>query len=235
MTTACLNETSPEMSVPPASGGPREKVIDRGINSLSDTELLQVILGSGTKSRGVDKLAGDLTLLLDAFKGLPGIKDFLAVKGIGPARACALAAVFELGRRRFLPGDMTISQPGDVYPLISHYADRKQERFLVLSLNGAHEVIAIRVASMGLLNRTLIHPREVFADPIADRAAAVVVAHNHPSGKLEPSQDDIEITERLARAGRTIGIELLDHLIFSWQGYWSFLEQKRECLKEAGI
>lgn len=223
-----LGEPSPPLE--PRADGPREKMSMKGIDCLSDAELLQVILGSGTRERRVGKLAADLVVLLDAHKGSPGIREFTALKGIGPARACALAAALELGRRRFRPGDMRISRPSDVYPLLAHYADRKQERFIVVSLNGAHEVVAIRVASVGLLNRTLIHPREVYADPLADRAAAVIVAHNHPSGRLEPSREDAEITERLAKAGRTIGIELLDHLIFSWNGYWSFLESGSKAL-----
>jgi DNA repair protein RadC len=210
--------------------GPREKIAASGIGSLSDAELLEAILGSGSRGRRLKELASDILLLLDSHKGSPGLREFKAVKGIGAARASALASALELGRRRFKPGDMRISHPSDVYPLIAHYADRKQERFIVVSLNGAHEVIAVRVASIGLLNRTLIHPREVFADPLSDRAAAVIVAHNHPSGRLEPSQEDIDITERLAKAGKTIGVGLLDHLIFSWEGYWSFLESGSQAL-----
>jgi DNA repair protein RadC len=217
-----LGETLPALDS--GRSGPREKIAGLGIASLSDAELVEAILGSGSRGRRVAELAADVLLLLDAHKGEPGLREFKAVKGIGSARACALAAALELGRRRFKPGDMRIAHPSDVYPLIAHYADRKQERFIVVSLNGAHEVIAVRVASVGLLNRTLIHPREVFADPLSDRAAAVIVAHNHPSGRLEPSQEDIDITERLAKAGKTIGVGLLDHLIFSWEGYWSFLE-----------
>jgi DNA repair protein RadC len=211
--------------------GPREKILESGIGSLSDAELLEAILGSGIRGHRASDLAADLLVLLDAHSGPPGMREFKAVKGIGAARACALCAAIELGRRRFKPGDMKIAHPSDVYPLIAHYADRKQERFIVVSLNGAHEVIAVRVASIGLLNRTLIHPREVFADPLSDRAAAVIVAHNHPSGRLEPSQEDIDITERLAKAGKTIGVGLLDHLIFSWEGYWSFLESGSRALE----
>jgi DNA repair protein RadC len=230
---ACARETRSDLI--PGRGqrgwGPREKIAENGIGCLSDAELLQTILGSGTRQRGAEKLAADLVILLDSFKGLPAVRDFEAVKGIGRARACALAAAFELGRRRYKPGDLRINHPSDVYPLISHFADRKQERFIVVSLNGAHEVMDVRVASIGLLNRTLIHPREVFADPLAQRSAAVIVAHNHPSGRLEPSQEDIEITERLAKAGKTVGVSLLDHLIFSWNGYWSFLESGSRALE----
>ena len=110
-------------------------------------------------------------------------------------------------------------------PLIQHFADRKQESFIVISLNGAHEVLAIRVVSIGLVNRTIVHPREVFADPIQDRAVAVIIAHNHPSGQLEPSDEDRNITRKLSEAGSIIGISVLDHLILSPNGgYLSFVE-----------
>jgi DNA repair protein RadC len=108
--------------------------------------------------------------------------------------------------------------------LIRHYADRKQEQFICISLNGANEVIAHRVVSVGLVNKTQVHPREVFADPITDRASAIIAAHNHPSGSLSPSKEDVEITRQIKNAGETLGIKLLDHIIFNHRGYYSFLE-----------
>jgi DNA repair protein RadC len=136
-----------------------------------------------------------------------------------------IAASLEFARRILCPGTHRIRFPADVLPLVRHYADRKQEHFLSLSLNGAHEVAATRVVSVGLVNRALVHPREVFAEALVDRAAAVVVAHNHPSGNVEPSPEDREVTIRLQKAGRTLGIALLDHIVFSQTGYFSFLEQ----------
>lgn len=102
---------------------------------------------------------------------------------------------------------------------------RKQEQFICVSLNGAHEILAIRVVSVGTLTHTLVHPREVFADSLADRAAAVILAHNHPSGALAPSAEDLNLTKRLCEAGRLLGIEVLDHIILSPNGeYMSFIE-----------
>jgi DNA repair protein RadC len=112
------------------------------------------------------------------------------------AQACRVLAVFELGRRFYGSQSVRIGAAGDVYPLVRHYASLKQEQFLCLSLNGAHEVLAIRVVTIGLLNRTMVHPREVFADPLADRAAAIIICHNHPSGcsslrrRIEASLDE---------------------------------------------
>ena len=110
-------------------------------------------------------------------------------------------------------------------PLVSHLADRKQEHFICISLNGAHEVIASRVITIGLVNATQVHPREVFCDPICDRASAVIVAHNHPSGQLEPSNADRLVTKNLKEAGELLGIRLLDHVIFSSAGFYSFADK----------
>ena len=124
------------------------------------------------------------------------------------------------------PRRRRIDKPEDILPLVVHWADRPQEHFLVLSLNGAYEVLCIRVVSQGILDRTIVHPREVFVDPIRDRAAAIVCAHNHPSGSLEPSKEDKALTHRLQSAGSLLGIPLLDHVIFTGAGYYSFLEEK---------
>ena len=144
----------------------------------------------------------------------------------GPAKATLISAALEFSRRRIKPEGFKISFPTDVLPLIRHMADRKQEYFLCISLNGANEVLATRTISIGLVNQTQAHPREVFADPITDRASAIIVAHNHPSGSLTPSKQDMEITQRLKAAGQTLGIRLFDHIIFNHNGYYSFLENK---------
>ena len=152
------------------------------------------------------------------------LKELQKIEGVGLAKATLIAAALEFSRRRIRPEGLRISFPPDVMPLIQHYADRKQEHFLCVSLNGANEVIASRVVSVGLVNKTQVHPREVFADPITDRASAIIIAHNHPSGGLKPSKEDIEITKHLKSAGETLGIKLLDHIIFNHKGHYSFLE-----------
>jgi DNA repair protein RadC len=204
---------------------PREKLRKKGPEALSDVELLAVLLGSGTKTHDVMALAGRILKTLDESGGRPSLEELQAIEGVGPAKASLIAAALEFARRRIKPEGVRISFPPDVLPLIRHYADRKQEHFLCTSLNGASEVIATRVVSVGLVNRAQVHPREVFADPITDRASAVIVAHNHPSGGLAPSKEDIEITNRLKAAGETLGIKVLDHIIFNRTNYYSFLEQ----------
>ena len=118
----------------------------------------------------------------------------------------------------------SISSPGDIFREVRHYATRDQEQFIVLVLNGAHEVLNVFVATVGLVNKTLVHPREIFSDAIQRRGTAIAIAHNHPSGKLEPSEDDINVTKRILISGDILGIKVLDHIIFSSSSYYSFLE-----------
>ena len=202
----------------------RERLAREGAASLSDSELLEALLGTGTRGKGVAQLAEETLALLDSGRGVPDAEAFARLAGIGGAKASAVCAALELGRRLYGVRDRKVASPKDVWPIVSHWSDRKQERFICCSLNGAHELIAARVVSVGLVNRTVVHPREVYADPITDRACAVIVAHNHPSGRLDPSPEDRDITERLKAAADTLGIALLDHLIFSSSGYYSFVE-----------
>ncbi len=126
-------------------------------------------------------------------------KIFLTVSGIGEAKATTIAAAFEFVRRRIRPDGLKITSPLDVVPLLQHYSDRKQEHFICISVNGANEVIQVRVITIGLVNQSQVHPREVFADVIAERATSIIVAHNHPSGNVKPSQEDINITKTIEK------------------------------------
>ena len=203
---------------------PREKLQNKGAQALSDLELMAVLLGSGTNKQDVMTLAEKVVKKTDETNARPSVEDLTAIDGIGPAKAGLIAAALEFARRRIQPEGVKVAFPPDVLPLIRHLGDRKQEHFLCISLNGGHEVIAVRTVSVGLVNKTQVHPREVFADPITDRAAAVIVAHNHPAGNLEPSPEDLTVTRQLKAAGDTLGISLLDHIIFNHRGYYSFME-----------
>ena len=211
----------------PLEERPREKLKNRGPESLTDSELLAILLNTGIHGKNVKELAGDLLGLLDGNKDIPHIREISRLAGIGQSKACAVAAMLEFGRRRYGSFSARIKRPADIFTLVRHYADRKQERFISLSLNGAHEVLAVRVVTIGLVNKTIVHPREVFADLIQDRAAAFCVAHNHPSGQLESSPEDEEITERLQSAAHILGIHFVDHIIFSQSAWWSFRENGR--------
>jgi len=203
---------------------PREKLKARGVTTLSDKELLAIILNTGIRGKNVKELAEDLMGLLDRNKDIPSVKEISLLPGIGQSRACSVAAILEIGRRRYGSVSARIKIPSDIFTLVRHFADRKQERFISLSLNGAHEVLAVRTVTIGLLNKTIVHPREVFADLIQDRAAAFCVAHNHPSGQLECSAEDEEITSRLQAASIILGLHFVDHIIFSETNWWSFRE-----------
>lgn len=208
----------------PQAERPRERLINYGPQQLSDQDLLAVLLGRGTAKQDVLSLARQLIKTIDQ-RGLQlSAEDLLSVEGIGPAKAALLAAAFEFVRRRIRPEGLKIGQPTDVLPIIRHYADRKQEHMLCVSLNGAYEVLNVRVITIGLVDQTHVHPREVFAEVIAERASAIIIAHNHPSGQLEPSQDDRFVTQQIKVAGELLGIQLLDHIIFTAKGHYSFAE-----------
>ena len=200
---------------------------EAGIAALSDIDLVSLLIGKGIAGRPVSTLSREVVALIDRTNGAPEPAALRTIAGLGPAKAATIAAAFELGRRVLAPHRHRIRSPSDVLPIVDRFADRQQECFLALSLNGAHEVIAARVVTVGLVNRTVVHPREVFAAPLTDRAASVIVAHNHPSGSLDPSAEDMEVTRRLASAGQLLGIPVLDHVIFSVRGYYSFLEHDK--------
>jgi DNA repair protein RadC len=213
-----------KMSSLPADQRPREKLIKLGAKTLSDQELLAILIGSGNRACPVEQIAASVLDLFDRTNGDVLPEKLVLLPGMGTAKTTLILAALEFSRRRLCPGYRKIGFPRDVLPLINHYADRKQEYFLCLSLNGAHEVLASRVVSVGLVNKALVHPREVFADPLSDRAAAVILAHNHPSGNLEPSGEDRLFTEKIKHAAKILGIGLLDHIIFGKEGYYSFIE-----------
>lgn len=209
----------------PKQDRPREKLLRKGAAALSDQELMAVLLGRGTPGMDVMALAGKLARVIDE-KGL-GVRaeDLTGFDGVGEAKATLILAAIEFSRRRIKPEGEKIVTPADLLPHVRQYADRKQEHFLCASLNGANEILNIRIVSIGLIDRAPVHPREVFADALVDRASAIIVAHNHPHGDLEPSPADVEVTAQLKAAGAVVGIALLDHIIFNRSGYYSFLEK----------
>lgn len=205
---------------------PREKLINNGAGILKDHELLAILIGKGSQKHDAITLAKKLIPIIDEKGTTLSIDDLSKFDGIGNAKAALILAAVEFSRRRIRPEGICIKTPADLLPHIRHFSDRKQEHFLCASVNGANEIINIRVVSIGLIDRSHVHPREVFADPITDRASAIIAAHNHPSGGLKPSEDDISVTKRLKEAGEMLGITLLDHIIFNRNDYFSFLENE---------
>ena len=211
----------------PLSQRPRERLIKWGPKALSDQELLAIVLKFGIKGKNVNILAAELLEKMEETRTIPTVKELCNLSGLGISKACSVIAMLELGRRHWDITGHKIKAPQDIFLLVRHYASRKQEQFLSVSLNGAHEVIAVRVVTVGLVNRTIVHPREVFADPLSDRCSAICVCHNHPSGDMVPSREDDDVTNNLEAAAAVLGIRFLDHIIFSETSYYSYRKENR--------
>lgn len=203
---------------------PREKLQARGAEALGDYELLMAMIGSGVAGADVTKIARDvLKLIVDKGSNLT-LDDLLAIKGLGLAKATPIMASFELWRRRFEVSERPIiDSPEKAADQLIDIRDKKQEYFVCLTLDGANRLITKRIITIGTLTSSLVHPREVFAEAITDRAASIIVAHNHPSGNLQPSDADRAVTERLREAGELLGINLVDHIIITAKSHQSII------------
>ncbi len=208
----------------PEHSRPREKLRERGPSALTDEELVAAILGKGMVGIDVRTIARQVAGLIREHKAGLTLGHLLAVPGIGLAKAGQILSAFELARRHLLKETVRITVAQDVLPLVADIAGKQQEYFVCISLNGANEVIEKHVVTIGLLDKSPVHPREVFADVIADRAAAVIFAHNHPSGELPPSEADHRIHGQLTEAAKILVLRVLDHVIVTRKGYFSFQE-----------
>ncbi len=208
----------------PKNERPREKLIKYGSGKLSNTELLAIILGSGIKGLNVIELANKILKKFGS-SNLKNVQydDLKKTFGLGQAKACEIIACLEFGKRLLKDKpESLILQPEDVYRELRDLRQNKKEHFVVFYLDTHSREIKREIISIGTLNASLVHPREVFESAIKNNAAQIIVAHNHPSGIIEPSVDDIEITKRLVDAGKLLGIDVLDHVIVSNSGYFSF-------------
>jgi DNA repair protein RadC len=207
---------------------PREKLIRYGPEKLSNSELLAIILGSGTKERNVIELANKILKKFSADE-LPNLtfNDLKNYPGLGPAKACEIIACFELGKR-LLKGKRTkiYLTPKDVWDELKDLHNHKKEHFVIFYLDTRNQEIKREIISVGSLNANLVHPREVFEPAVRNLAAQIILAHNHPSGDPEPSEDDLEITKRLVESGKILGIEIIDHIIVAKNGFISFKERR---------
>ncbi len=215
----------------PVKERPRERLIKEGVEKLSNEELLSILIGNGTK--GVS--AKDLSLkVLDKIKNignanLLNYRSLLEIKGLGVAKACSLLAAFELGKRVNIENNSLNSEVINNSSAVFNYfknifLNKKQEYFYCLYLDSKKHVISNKLLFMGTLNRSIVHPREVFKEAYLLSASSIICVHNHPSGNVEPSKDDIDITNQLSSIGYIMGIKLVDHLIIGSNTYYSFLE-----------
>jgi DNA repair protein RadC len=219
--------------IPPASllelppeQWPREKLAREGAMALSNTELLAVLFGRGRQGKDVLALAREVTGYLESLAEPPDFARLCALDGVGPGKACQILAALELSRRFLTRRQrVRVRKPSDALPYLGTLRGRKQECFLVLTLDGGNQVIKAHEITVGLANQSQVHPRETFACALDDRAVGIMAAHNHPSGSLDPSAEDLVATRRLAEAGRVLGIPLIDHLIVTEEGFTSLRER----------
>lgn len=206
----------------PLADRPREKLQRKGPAALSDFELLEVMIGSGTAHADVGTVARSVQRVLRRGAESLSLESLLAVHGVNSAQAGKMLASFELARRHLVRDVEPLRTLADFVARLDDIRSKQQEYLVVMSLDGGHRLIAQRTVTIGTLDTVLSHPREVFADPIVDRAAAVVVAHNHPSGLAIPSEKDRNLTHQLAAAGQMLGVPLRDHLIVTKTDMFSF-------------
>lgn len=204
------------------SDRPREKLHAKGAVALSDFELLQALIGSGNKQADVSVIAKATQKLLQKHGADITYEQLQQVTGLGPARITEILAAFELSKRYLINSEQPIiDSPEKAVQQLSDIRDKKQEHFVVMTLDGANRLIAKRVITIGTLTASLVHPREVFADAITDRAASIIVAHNHPSGILTASKADLEVANRLKQSAELFGIALIDHIIVTKAAFQS--------------
>ncbi len=210
----------------PEHSRPREKLREKGAAALTDEELVAAILGMGTAGIDVRTMAKQVAGLIREHREALTLDHLLSVPGMGLAKGAQILSAFELARRHLLKETVKIECAKDVLPLVADIASKPQEHFVCISLNGANEVIEKRIVTIGLLDKSRVHPREVFADVIADRAAAVILVHNHPSGDPQPSDTDRHTQDQLTAAAKLLGIRVLDNIIVTRKGYFSFQESR---------
>ena len=216
----------------PKDDRPREKLILKGPQSLSDAELIAILLRTGTKGKSVIEVAQ--TLLLEDNLAILVSKSVEALTksiGIGKDKAATLVAAFELARRIKASdkwySKKKITSPEDIAEIfIPRLRDEVKERFIIVCLNSSNQIIKYETISVGNLNSSIVHPREVFKVAIDNNSASIFLIHNHPSGNLEPSKEDVAITKRLVDAGNIFDIKVLDHIIIAGDNYTSLVEKR---------
>jgi DNA repair protein RadC len=202
---------------------PREKLNKKGAGALSDIELLQALIGSGGKDNDFKQIARNLNATINK-AGIEKltIEDVKSVKGIGDAKATIVFAALEFWRRKFeKQTSPLIDSPEHAVKQLEFIRNKKQEYFVMLTLDGARRLINTHTITIGTLTASLVHPREVFAPAMEDRAASIIIAHNHPSASLAISDKDREVTKRIREAGELLGITLVDHIIIAGDGFVS--------------
>ncbi len=204
---------------------PQEKLMRYGCDRLTDTELLAIIIGSGTRKQNALRLAQKIVGNYSREEGRIHYHALKIHHGIGNAKACRIVACFELGKRLFRNKKTSlVLSPEDVWKELVDIRARSKEHFIIFYLDVRNQIIRKEIVSIGTLNMSVVHPREVFENAIRHSCAQIVISHNHPSGDPNPSDEDTELTHRLLEAGKILGIEIIDHVIVAKESYYSFQE-----------
>jgi DNA repair protein RadC len=205
---------------------PREKLEKYGSGKLTNPELLAVLLGSGIKCLNVVELSKRIVKMIEK-TGADKVclEDLLNEKGLGKTKSLQVIAALEFGKRLSSEQKPEILTPEDIWKLCADIRGSKKEHFVAFYLDTRNYLIERQIISIGTLNASLVHPREVYEPAIALHAANIIIAHNHPSGDIEPSEDDLTMTNRLIESGKILGIEVIDHIIVTAAGFSSFKEK----------
>ncbi|GAA4155879.1 DNA repair protein RadC [Chryseobacterium ginsenosidimutans] len=211
---------------------PREKFLSKGKNSLSDSELLAIIMGSGNRDETAVELARKVLASVNNNwnqLSLLSVKDLMKFKGIGEVKAISITTALEIGRRRAsqeVPEKPAISKSNDAYLILkNHLSDLRTEEFWALFLNQSNKVIHIAQLTQGGINQSIVDVRVLFKTALDHFSTGIIIAHNHPSGNLKPSREDIDITQKIKEAGNFLSVQLLDHLIITQNSYFSFSDE----------
>lgn len=202
---------------------PQEKLIKYGVKKLTNVELLALVLRSGTREEGAIDLARKILNLSSKSKEL--LTDLKRIDGVGISKACQVIACFELGKRLFADQTISIFSPSEILHELKDTRQSKKEHFIAFYLDVRNQVIKKETISMGTINASLVHPREVFEPAVRYTAASIILTHNHPSGVSTPSDEDLKLTTRLIKVGELLGIEIIDHIIVAEKEYTSLKEK----------
>ena len=203
---------------------PREKILKYWPEKLESWELVATILGSGIQWLDVFQLSKKANKVIEEQAGSITIADLEKIRGIGKIKAIQIISAFELAKRHFIDDNIIIESIWDVLEQVAEYRNKKQEYLIGITLDGANRLINKRIITIWLLNQSLVHPREVFADAIEDRAHSIILVHNHPSWTNKPSNEDVYVTKRLEEVSKIIWINMRDNIIVTKDDYYSFKE-----------
>ena len=218
----------------PKTERPRERLIEVGVENISNEELLAIILKTGTKNKSVKELASEVLRKINSFNNLENItiNTFNDITGLGKVKTIELIAAMELGKRIFVKKNKNKAYYDNPYTIYVDnrylFIGKKQEYFYCLYLDNKNNLIERKLLFMGTINRSIVHPREIFKEAYLCSASKIICMHNHPSGDINPSMEDIRLTKSLIEIGKLQGIILADHLIISDNNYYSFCEERRD-------